>query len=551
MIPAQQEEFAKSLIALSLFSANFYFWRDSDYFAASAEERPLLHTWSLAVEEQYYVFFPLFLLALVRRRERYLILAIAAVAVCSFLLCEFASRHYPRANFYLTPTRAWELLAGSLCAALHHRDGQKRNDLLSGIGLALIVAAILLYGSTTPFPSVYALAPVVGTTLIILYGPAGTITARFLSTPVLVGVGLISYSAYLWHQPLFVMARIRTLYDPPAWLMIILSGASLLLAAISWRFVEQPFRKRNKAPGSRAHVLGYSALVLIGFTAIGATGLSGQGLFFGVANDGRLAESLTRQAHPNYGLARDCDASPSNSTDCRTAEAPKIAVWGDSFAMHLVEGILASYPKAEIVQMTMERCGPFLDAAPYSASLGRPWSQSCLDFNTRVLEWLSKQESVEIVVLSSPYRAYVSEGWEVLRDGKIVPSSLELAAEMLEETLLAIESMGKKPVIISPTPQSGNNIGRCVATSIWVAGDVDACNFDVDELAEVSRNAASLLQRISSRWSVVWLHEGICSEGTCYASMDGNPIYLDNGHLTIDGARYLGRKMDFYRRITE
>ncbi|MCH8685927.1 acyltransferase family protein [Pedomonas mirosovicensis] len=245
MLPWQFKDFAQSLIAVTLFSSNILFWREDDYFATAAEEKPLLHTWSLAVEEQYYLLFPLLLALLWRFGRRPVFGVIALLAGASLLLSEYGSRHWGSANFYLAHTRAWELLIGSICAFLQFRQPQRRSNGLSALGLGLILFAIFRYDETTPFPSVYALAPTLGTALVILYGAGGTWAGRLLATRPFVGIGLISYSAYLWHQPLLAFARIYSLKTPPIEMMLALSAASLVLAYLSWKYVETPFRNRR------------------------------------------------------------------------------------------------------------------------------------------------------------------------------------------------------------------------------------------------------------------------------------------------------------------
>lgn len=215
MLPSQYMDFSRSLIAVVLFISNISFWRESGYFAAAAEEKPLLHTWSLAVEEQFYVLFPIALMLLWRFGKRSLLSLIIAVAIISFGLCEFASRYYPIANFFLIPMRAWELFIGAICAFIHKESAQKKDNLLSLLGLVCIIGAIFTYDEQMPLPSAYTAIPVIGTALIIVYGTAGSWVARLLSLRMFVVIGLVSYSAYLWHQPLFAFARIR-LPQPPS-----------------------------------------------------------------------------------------------------------------------------------------------------------------------------------------------------------------------------------------------------------------------------------------------------------------------------------------------
>lgn len=545
MFPAQQRDFAQSLVSVFTFVSNFYFWGSTDYFAADSEELPLLHTWSLAVEEQYYLLFPLLLCQLLRFRGSVAYWVLVLGTISSLVLSEVASHLYPTANFYLSPTRAWELLFGSLCALVlsdRERNGRSlpSNELLAFAGLGLIAAAILVFDQTTRFPSLYALAPAGGAALIILFS-SGTLTARLLSTRVLVGIGLISYSAYLWHQPLFAFARIRSVAEPPPALMLGISAVALLLAALSWRFVEQPFRRRR--PGQRARVLAFSLALSVAFVAFGLTGIGRSGLIFGAFNDPNRVAYLNEQFQPNYGLATDCGPSRLGSRECRTGPEPVIAVWGDSYAIHLVDGIVASNPEVPVVQMTMSQCGPVLDAAPYSVWLEQAWMESCVRFNTAVLEWLRANRSVKYVVLSSPFLPYISEKWSVLYRGEVVPSSLEQGVAMFRRTLAEIESLGMRAVVIAPTPQTGIDIGRCLATRAWLAEDGSACDFRLDQAGDLTKRTTEFLERIATEYRVIWLADGMCPDGVCRAMRDRTFIYFDEGHLTAAGSRVVGREM--------
>lgn len=270
MPPDQLRDFAKSVVAVVLFSSNVLFWQESGYFDTVAELKPLLHTWSLAVEEQFYIVFPLFLLAVARFGRVVLLGAILFIALISLLLSEWASRYAPSGNFFLAPTRAWELLAGSTCAIIQMSSSRRPANWLSVAGLALILFSIFYYDERTPFPSAYALVPVFGTVLVLLYGSGSTWTARMLSQPLLVGIGLISYSAYLWHQPLFAFARLSP-FDTSDTLMLALSLCSLALGFLSWKYVETPFRRRPRpALPTRPAVFATSAVAGAAMIAAGA-----------------------------------------------------------------------------------------------------------------------------------------------------------------------------------------------------------------------------------------------------------------------------------------
>ena len=274
MLSDQMKSFSQSLIAASLFAANILFWRESGYFSASAQEKPLLHTWSLAVEEQYYLLFPIFLSLAWRFGKSRVFWVIVVMALVSLLLSEIGWRNQPIANFYFAPTRAWEILSGSIAAFIVQKRGVQRNDALSLFGLTAITFAIFTYDEKVPFPSVYTLVPVLGVVLLVLFADKETIAAKLLSTKALVGMGLISYSAYLWHQPIFAFARIFYGQVPPG-VFPILCIVVIFLSYFSWRFIEKPFRKKKSA--SSLKVLMSSTFLASTFIIFGISGYFLQG----------------------------------------------------------------------------------------------------------------------------------------------------------------------------------------------------------------------------------------------------------------------------------
>ena len=247
--PIELTSFSKSLVSIPLFSSNFFFWRDGNYFETTAELKPLLHTWSLAVEEQYYLFFPIFLTVILRAGLRWIFLLLSTVAASSLVLAQVLSSHSPVANFFLLPTRAWELAIGALVACHLRRSSSERipvaaRQVLSAAGLGLIVASILLFTKTTPFPGFAALAPTLGAALILLCARPDTLVGQALAIRAAVGIGLVSYSAYLWHQPLLALVRYR-FPSPGSVVMGGLVGCTFALAWMTWKYVERPFRIRS------------------------------------------------------------------------------------------------------------------------------------------------------------------------------------------------------------------------------------------------------------------------------------------------------------------
>lgn len=276
LLPEDMKNFSESLVATSFFSSNILFWKTSNYFSSSAELKPLLHTWSLAVEEQYYLFFPLFLALTWRWGSRVLSVVLAVAAVASLYLAHTQVPVDPSRAFYLLPTRCWELFIGALVGI--HLSGQRppayRGWLAESgavLGLAMLVASILLFDKHTPSPSLYVLIPTLGTALIILFATDRTMVGRLVGNRVFVFIGLLSYSAYLWHQPLFAFARQRSVgVEPGHEIFAVLSLASLLLAYVSWKFVEAPFRNRRRF--GRQQIFLFAAIGSAVFVTVGLLG---------------------------------------------------------------------------------------------------------------------------------------------------------------------------------------------------------------------------------------------------------------------------------------
>ena len=270
--PSDLKDFGQSLAALSTFSSNILFWQESGYFDTAAELKPLLHTWSLAVEEQYYIVFPIFLMLTWRLGIKWVLIILSVVFLLSLGIAQWGAYYKPFATFFLLPTRGWELLIGVFAAFyLKHNTHLKShflNQALSLLGFGMIVYSIIAFDETTPFPSLYALVPTIGTGLLILCAAPKTYVHKLLSLKFLVGIGLVSYSAYLWHQPLLSFARYRYVDFLPTTVLLCLCVLSLLLAWFSWRFIEKPFR--NSKMISRRQVFRLSLASAMLFCCMGA-----------------------------------------------------------------------------------------------------------------------------------------------------------------------------------------------------------------------------------------------------------------------------------------
>jgi peptidoglycan/LPS O-acetylase OafA/YrhL len=368
MLPYQMKDFSQSLVAVSLFASNILFWQESGYFAAAAE-KPLLHTWSLAVEEQYYVLFPIFLILAWRFGKNRVFWMIVVMASISLLSSEWGWRNKASANFYLAPFRAWELFAGSIAAFIVQKQGVQKNNTLALLGLAAIVFSLFFYDETTPFPSVYALVPVIGVVLLVLYANKDTFAAKLLSYRGLVGIGLISYSAYLWHQPLFAFNRLylnkkADIYmlgmpAPKASTVAVLAIVlvTFMLAFVTYKWIETPLRKPNSWLSKRLPK--WYVWSIIGIGMFFSYGLYTHYNFKeSLVNNIKLSATWSEDVR-QYECLLQGKQQEIHSTDC-FSDTHEVVLWGDSHGASLSPGMRKVLEEVDLgfTQLTQSGCGP-------------------------------------------------------------------------------------------------------------------------------------------------------------------------------------------------
>lgn len=547
LLPADLETLSKSMLAVLAFVGNAFFWYKSGYFETSAELEPMLHTWSLAVEEQFYVLYPITLLLIWRSARRYVLWSVVTVAIISFGLAQWASTAMPVANFYLLPFRAWELALGALIAIRSTRGhGSKMSvrtrELGASLGFAMILTSIALFNAETPHPSGYTLLPTLGAAAIIVFATPTTFVGRLLAHPLPVAIGLVSYSAYLWHQPLFALARHAYFGHPPAYVMAVLAMASLLLAYLSWRLVEQPYRNRQKMPANRIwrQVLIGAALLLI------IAGIGAAGRILRAAESERGGDPLEHRLRVNVGLGPACEGAFNMSPVCRTSDEPEIIIWGDSYAMHLVPGFVSDMPDVRLIQATMSACGPLLGVAVVDRKRSVSWAEKCIRNNDRVLDYLRETPSVRYVVLSASYAMYAEEGRNVLlRDGRIVPVG-DYGRGAFAATIDSVKALGRKVVVFAPMPQDGRDIGRCLARASLTGTGYRECEIIWAAALDVGRVSDEFLRLFDGEVKVVRPSDALCGGAFCRVRLNNALLYGDTSHLTYEGAAELGRTMRFY-----
>lgn len=552
LLPSDMKDLSQSIAATAAFSSNILFWKESGYFNTAAELKPLLHTWSLGVEEQFYLAFPLILAATWKLARRGLIPLLAIACAASLVISQVGLSIDQSAIFFLLPGRAWELGIGAMTACLlrGHPSFQipdRTRDLLAALGLLLIVYPIFAFDERTPFPGVHALGPVIGTAMVIAFADLSTRTGRLLALPAFVGVGLISYSAYLWHQPLFAFARHASLEPPGTATYLVLALISMALAYLSWRFVEAPFRRRGVLP--RHAVFRFAGFASALMLAVGITGHLTGGYFFRHGYTERMA-AVEGALKVNFGLNAACDAPFTDDPRCRTSDAPEVLLWGDSYAMQWAPGLLASRPGVGMVQATMSMCGPVLGAATFDSKHGSGWGRSCIRSNDAVMEYVRSTPSLRYVVLGSIFSQYTGQNNELLlRDDSIVPAD-EGGRALLVATLRQLSDAGLTPVIIAPMPRDGRDIGKCLGRATLMRMDPAPCDVNLAESRRQHGEIERMLNGVQGLAQVIRPSTALCNFDRCKAAIDGIFIYRDSGHVSIHGSALLGKRMDLYSMLS-
>ncbi|MEL6418082.1 MAG: acyltransferase family protein [Pseudomonadota bacterium] len=537
MMPSQLKDFAQSVVAVNVFASNVLFWLEDGYFDFESEEKPLLHTWSLAVEEQFYVVFPLLLLLLVRRRT-WILPVLIVCAVVSFGAGAWAARVAPAAAFYLAPFRFWELLAGSICAVVLLQSGPRKNNTLGLLGLALICLSVAFIDEADPFPSEYTVPAVLGTALVILYAGSGSLPAQLLSFRPIVGIGLISYSAYLWHQPLFAFARIRLNEEPGGLEIAILVAATFVLAILTWKYVEQPFRSGARPLLPRqAHVFGASAAVAVVISGAGLYVVSKNGFsdsFDSVNTAGYRWDNMQLQTEswsllPTTTNARAPTDSKADDTLWFTLDGRQtLLLVGNSHSKDLYNAMVHSASVTDVYQVA--RYGVQLhelaaehrmyDAPNYAAAdyviVATYYSDDDIRALPTVLDRLARDGKRVVLVSMSP----IFSGGQV-----VTPADDIVLPELMFET-------GR------PHPSIADEVNR----QYWADLTLSPRQQTVARINEA-------LRRLSEEREIPLLDrlDYLCSdaEQRCFAmANDLTKHFYDESHTTLAGARFFGKRMD-------
>ena len=543
LMPDRTRAFGESMVATVFFCSNFVFWKQSSYFQ-EPEVKPLLHTWSLAVEEQFYILYPLFLIVVRRCFRRQYVVALLTVSVLSLGLCIWGATGDRPLTFYLAPARAWELLLGGLLAipALRPLRSLLAANLLALLGLCLMVYSFIRLSGAFPFPAANALYPTLGAALVIYSGTScSTLVSRGLSLKPIVFIGLISYSLYLWHWVVYVYLDYYLIRPQTGWEVASKIVFCIILAAVSWKYVEGPFRKQaGKSRFSRQWIFAAAVLGSATLAAAGAVLYLSHG----------LPSRFTQQTLSLYSgkddiwkrheecLAQFCAIGDS------TAE-PSFLLWGDSHA-----GAIA--PAFEQIARAKHLLGYVAYNAACAPVLGlRRYDQEdverCVRFNNSVLAFI-KAKHIRNVFLHGRWAIYSEGDRYQHEDG--VPVLLTLSRRAGEnyptlETLFAstVRELRRRElnvVIVASVPEVGIDVPTGLARQSVSGSRFDLRPSHADFMKRQAR-AFGLFSKAVKEGAVrvVYPHESLCDDMACSVLRNDHSLYVDNNHLSLRGTDYL------------
>ena len=536
--------------------SNFYFWEHTGYFATNSEHEPLLMTWSLGVEEQFYVVFPFFVVVVARFHAwRRIALVVAAIAV-SFGLSLYMTAQYPISAFYLLPPRAWEMAAGALLAIVHHDAPHTRTiagratDVAACFGLAAVIASTLLFDERTPFPGWAALLPVIGTAVLIQTRHAA-INTRLLGAVPFVFIGRISYSWYLWHWPLMALARRASDVPPSSQQMLLVALCSLVLGIVSWRFVERPFREQHSSDGKT--LLRYAFALVVAVMPSVAYKLS-HGFPGRLPAQVVVVEKARLEGRGDCLAPFDSVAMP-DGPNCAPRGAT-IALFGDSHASALGPGLIqaAEAHGLRVRQVSKSSCSP-LPGFTHSFANRPQHAEQCFVFLNEALKSILDDPMIDTIIVASAWPALDDASY--LRtpiNGTPRPVTVDMAMREGVSTLAGMAAArGKAMILVAdvavldfdpPTHMVGEalplrrTLGRLLDGPRRVPHSTVGSSH-IDRKFAATREAVMTIARSLPSVGYFDPYLQLCDRKGCSYARGDEPRYYDNAHLSAAGSRMI------------
>ena len=544
LTPYFYRDLFQTITATSLFMSNYLLYLKSGYFASIAELKPLLHTWSLAVEEQYYVIFPILLFLFWRIGKIATIWFLITLFISSFMFCLWALVHHPNANFLLLPSRAWELLAGCLVAFFIKKKGVISNNILATLGFFAILVSVFTFDRSTPFPSQYTLIPVIGTMAIIVFANGATFVAQILRIKIIVGLGLISYSLYLWHQPVFSFLK-HLIFTKPSYLQSFSSMVLIfLISFFTWKYIERPFRNKNNF--KKKTIIIYSTLIIVATSLLGLLGHHKTGFSSRLDTETQIISKGSFDKNPlpfacNY-LDKPIEINKSCLLGVKENAKPTIALIGDSHADHLLESLHNKllFEGLSAYNFSFKNCG----LANFIKNTSEYKDNICFE---KISNFLKNNKNVDKVIISFRwvttlpgigYGNFAKQNNKTL-DEKILKARGEIVATKLEN----LAGSEIKLIIIYPVPEAGEDVPNYTVKKRILGKKNFTLKVPYTSFVERNKYAYYALNLVSARETIrVYPSQVFCEEtvnGYCKTILNGKSLYYDDDHLSNYGASLL------------
>ncbi len=560
MMPEQLRYFGGGAASTLIFLSNVWFFYRIDYFNPRAIEDPLIHTWSLGVEEQFYIALPILLLLLWRLGRRTVIVGLSILAALSFGWAAATSADRSMEAFYLIHTRAWELLAGVLAALLQTSiaglNGKVKSG-AAGIGLLMVLLGLFATPRDVAWPGTWTVIPVMGTVLIVVFGTVPSLARSLLSVRPLVGIGLISYSAYLWHQPILGFLAVADMKPATTPAIAGVVTLTLLLAALSWRFVEEPFR-RGRLPRRLGRGLLWGGGLLIAAVAIG--GHVTKGYPSRIPQDVRAVLAYSDLRPSTYlkcisNRQVDEAIAPQDACVHGADVVASIAIWGDSHAAQLAQPLGQALRESglSVRELSGSSCIPI----PGVVTEGQQRTSLCVNRNETVLNYLLNSPEIRVVVIHAYWNSYIQHRdydnglGDLYRDALYSRAAAsrnpiddaerqQVIGAQLNRTVAALAQSGKRVILLYPFPDAGFNVPDRMARNLWRGGQiVQSVAIPREVFHSYSAPSIALLNDAAKIEGATGLDLSgmFCGVKTgCVVVEDGVPLFFDGNHLSLAGS---------------
>ncbi len=548
---------ARSIVWLTLFSSNIFFKKEFGYFDAEATTKPLLHTWSLSVEEQFYILFPVMLFFGWKYARRYLGIGLVALTVASFAASIWGLRKDPSGAFYYLHFRAWEMGMGAWLAFAFNSEiknvrlpklPQWGKEIISLVGLCGIVIPVFFYTEQTRFPGLAALPPCLGTFLLIWTNAESvTLVGRLLSTKLAVGIGLLSYSLYLWHWPLLVFGTLRKGEKLTPWEGAAALGFSLAAAWLSVRFVEKPFREKRLL-ANRRHILVTSTIVLVIMGSASFT-ISKLNLLYDSQSISNLLGEPRNIAYDFPNMKTWEVAQGIKVYSVGDNSKPGVLLLGDSFANHWASG-LVQWGEANDIPVHVQAIGstvPLIDCHVPEAETkyNIPIRQRNQSYGV-----FMDQLKVKHVIIAASWRPYINPRDKLLpmvtlyhgdKTSSNMAEQCELVAQQLDKTVQFFNSRGCKVWLMLPPPDYTFNVPMKLAALVRSQSPISDSYMPIHVAEERRKLAFDLLQGIVAKHQPAEVElldplKFFCRDGYCFTVDDEQSLYIDDAHLSYYGS---------------